>query len=70
MKKDISPHKLRHAFASHLVQGGADLRSVQVMLGHADLRTTEIYTHIDRDHVRRAYNRAHLVPSDLVLPRT
>lgn len=59
MKKDISPHKLRHAFASHLVQGGADLRSVQVMLGHADLRTTEIYTHIDRDHVRRAYNRAH-----------
>ena len=59
MKKDISPHKLRHAFASHLVQGGADLRFVQVMLGHADLRTTEIYTHIDRDHVRRAYNRAH-----------
>ena len=59
INRDISPHKLRHAFATHLVQGGADLRSVQVMLGHADLRTTEIYTHIDRDHVRRAYNRAH-----------
>jgi integrase/recombinase XerD len=55
----ISPHKLRHSFATHLLRGGADLRAVQAMLGHADLGTTEIYTRIAQDHVRAAFERAH-----------
>jgi integrase/recombinase XerD len=55
----ISPHKLRHSFATHLVHGGADLRAVQAMLGHADLGTTEIYTRVAQDHVRAAHARAH-----------
>ena len=54
-----SPHKLRHSFATHLVGGGADLRAVQAMLGHADLSTTEIYTHIAHDHVRAAHAKSH-----------
>lgn len=54
-----SPHKLRHSFATHLLRGGADLRAVQAMLGHADLGTTEIYTHVAKDHVRAAHSRSH-----------
>ena len=55
----VYPHQLRHSFATHLLTGGADLRSVQTMLGHASVTTTEIYTHVSGDHVRNAHKRAH-----------
>lgn len=55
----VSPHKLRHGFATDLVRGGADLRSVQAMLGHADLRTTEVYTAVDETQLRQVYDSAH-----------
>jgi integrase/recombinase XerD len=59
IKKTVSPHTFRHSFATHLVEGGADLRAVQEMLGHASITTTEIYTHLDRDFLRKTLERFH-----------
>ena len=59
LKKRISPHTLRHSFATHLIEGGADLRAVQEMLGHESITTTEIYTHLDRDYLRNTIIQFH-----------
>jgi integrase/recombinase XerD len=59
LKKTISPHTFRHSFATHLIEGGADLRAVQEMLGHESITTTEIYTHLDRDYLRQVIKEFH-----------
>jgi len=59
LEADVTPHTLRHSFATHMLSGGADLRYVQEMLGHANISTTQVYTHLTSEHIRRSYEKSH-----------